>query len=71
MEDKADAAAEKFHSTARQAAGIAQKAQVKQLLIGHYSARYKDTDALLKEAKEIFPETILAQDDKIIEIQTN
>ena len=50
------------HSTAQQAASIAKKAGVKKLLIGHFSNRYKDLDILLKEAREIFPETFLAED---------
>ena len=53
-------AKETFHSSAMQAAEIAKKASVKQLLIGHYSARYNDTLPLLEEAKSIFPETIAA-----------
>lgn len=57
-EDKVRAK-ETFHSTARQAAEIAQKANVKRLLIGHYSARYEDTTFLQQEAAEIFPNTIL------------
>ena len=52
-------AKETFHSTARQAAEIAYKAQVKRLVIGHYSARYEDMAPLKKEADKIFPGTIL------------
>lgn len=51
-----------FHSTTKQAALIAQKADVKQLMIGHYSARYKQPEELRKEAEEIFPNTILANE---------
>lgn len=51
---------ETFHSTAREAATIAQMAQVKRLLLGHFSARYKDLSPLLEEACEIFPHTDLA-----------
>lgn len=58
---QADARA-KFHSTAREAATIAHKAGVKKLLIGHYSARYKELDGLLQEAREVFPATELATD---------
>ncbi len=50
------------HSTAQQAASIAKKAGVKKLLIGHFSNRYKDVSLLLREAKEVFPETYLAED---------
>lgn len=61
-EDAAPRAKETFHSTARQAATIAKKASVKQLMIGHFSARYEDDSLLLKEAQSIFPKTILAKE---------
>lgn len=66
-QDKQADARAKFHSTAREAAMIAAKAGVKKLLIGHYSARYKELDVLLNEAREIFPETYLAQDGLSVE----
>jgi len=56
------------HSTASQAAQIALKAEVKQLCIGHYSGRIKDENALLKEATDIFPNTILAKEKMIVEV---
>lgn len=49
-----------FHSTALQAATIAKDAEVKQLVIGHFSARYEDESVLLREAQSVFPNTILA-----------
>ena len=55
-------AKETGHSSARQAAMIAAQANVKKLIIGHFSARYPDTGVLLKEAREIFPETIVAKE---------
>lgn len=59
--DAESALAEKYgHSTARQAATCARDANARQLLIGHYSARYEDEQILLKEAKEVFENTILA-----------
>ena len=61
-------AKETFHTTAPQAAEIAKAAQVKKLVIGHYSARYEDESLLLKEASEIFPQTILAQENLKIEL---
>lgn len=61
-------AKETFHSTARQAADIALKAGVKQLVIGHYSARYEDLEELHREAKEIFPETILGAEGMVLPI---
>ncbi len=52
-----------FHSTALQAATIARDADVKQLVIGHFSARYEDEDVLLKEAQSVFSNTILATEN--------
>ena len=49
-----------MHSTAHEAALIAQAAEAKKLIIGHYSARIKDEHLLLEEAKEVFENTILA-----------
>ena len=68
MEDKADDAHAKFHSTGREAATIALKADVRKLVIGHYSARYKEVESLLAEAKQVFPNTILGQDGMRIEL---
>lgn len=53
-------AKETFHTTALQAGMVAKKAEVKQLMIGHYSARYKDLQPLLDEAKSVFENTVLA-----------
>ncbi len=53
---------ETLHSSALQAATIAQKAEVKQLIIGHYSARHNNINHFLKEAKTIFPNTYAATD---------
>ncbi len=55
-------AKETFHSSARQAALIAQQAQVKKLVIGHFSARYPEESILLQEARAIFPDTIAAEE---------
>lgn len=49
-----------MHSTAHQAATMALKAHVGQLMIGHYSSREDDHNVFLEEAKEVFPNTILA-----------
>ncbi len=60
MNDKLERAAETYHSTAEQAALIARKAGVKRLIIGHFSARYKNLYPLLEEAKAVYPDTTLA-----------
>lgn len=46
-----------FHSTGEEAATAAQRAEVGKLIIGHFSARYKDHSIILKEAKAIFQNT--------------
>ncbi len=68
MQEKAEAAAEKFHSTAEEAATIAKKAGVKKLLIGHYSTRYDNLNDILEEATAVFPETMAAVDGKTYEV---
>lgn len=55
-------AIETMHSTALHAAQIAHKAEVKKLLIGHFSARYKELTPLLNEATAQFPNTYLAKE---------
>ncbi len=50
------------HMTAEQAAMLAKKAKVKQLILTHISQRYKTSQPLLREAKKIFPNTIVAKD---------
>jgi ribonuclease Z len=68
MDKMAKSAADKMHSTTVEAATLALKAGVRRLMIGHYSARYDDLAPLLAEAQAIFPETILAEDGKIVMI---
>ncbi|KPK32237.1 MAG: ribonuclease Z [Chlamydiae bacterium SM23_39] len=53
-----------MHMTAKQAAEIALEAQVDTLILTHFSARYLDMEAFEKEAKKIFPNTIIAEDFK-------
>ena len=60
--EHAQLAGETGHSTASQAAGVASEAGVNRLLIGHFSARYKEVDGLLDEARAIFPGTIAGED---------
>lgn len=62
-------AADTFHSTTKQAALIAKKANAKQLLIGHFSSKYENLQGLLTEAKEIFPDTLLAIEGRVVEIE--
>jgi ribonuclease Z len=58
--DEAAKAIQTKHSTAAQAATIAKLAGVQKLLLGHFSARYKDPIPLLEEALPVFSNTRLA-----------
>jgi ribonuclease Z len=60
----------KLHSTASQAAKIAKMANAKELLLGHYSGRFKDPSILLTEAKEIFPDTLLSKEGQTYLIES-
>lgn len=71
MENQRKRAVETAHSTAKDAANIAKKANVKRLLLGHFSARYTDIFPLLQEAREIFPNTLTADDTKIYWVDSN
>ena len=57
------------HSTAEQAAMVAQAAGAKTLLIGHYSSKYNDETVLLDEAKVIFPNTRLTDEGMVIAVE--
>ena len=56
-----------LHSTAKEAATIALKSNVKQLILGHYSTRYESIEMFKQEAETIFPEVLLADDGKNFE----
>lgn len=58
----------RYHSTARQAADIAQRAGVKKLLLGHFSSKYPDTAVFREEAREIFPNAFIAEEGVTYEI---
>jgi ribonuclease Z len=47
---------------------VAKKAQVKKLCIGHFSARIYDEESLLKEAKDVFQNTVLANEGLRIDL---
>ncbi|MDA3835585.1 MAG: ribonuclease Z [Spirochaetales bacterium] len=66
--DREDLALRTGHSTAGQAANIARDAGVGRLVIGHFSARYRDVAPLVEEAREIFSNTIPAQEGSVITI---
>ena len=55
-----------YHSTGEDAARIALKGNVNKLIIGHFSARYKDHSQILKEAQAIFPNTEAISEGQVI-----
>ena len=62
-------AKERGHATAAQAAKTALKAEAGNLLIGHFSSRYKEPTILLDEAQKIFPRTQIAEEGKTFVIE--
>lgn len=58
----------RFHSTARQAAEMAKMANAKQLLLGHYSSKYKDLEPFREEAAEVFPNVVATIEGAAYEI---
>lgn len=66
--DEHTKAVETQHSTAAQAAEIARKAEAGKLLIGHFSARYKELEPLLEEAAAVFQPVALATEGSVFQI---
>ncbi len=64
LHDMVDRAKETFHTTSLEAAQVAQAVGAKKLLLGHYSARYKDLQPLLDESSAVFPRTALSEEGK-------
>lgn len=65
LEEHRDLADKHYHLTAKQAATIAKEAQVETLILTHFSARYLNVQDFEKEAREVFPNTLAAEDLKI------
>lgn len=70
LHDRLQRAQETFHTTALQAGQIAKLANVKNLMIGHYSARYLDLEPLLLEAKKMHLETYLALEGEVFQLNS-
>jgi len=68
LESEAEMAAQFGHLTARQAADLALKSDVKQLILTHLSRRYRERD-ILAEAQAVFPQTIVARDFDVFTIK--
>jgi ribonuclease Z len=68
-DDEAERAVETGHSTAREAATMAKNANVRRLLLTHFSARYsRDPGELVTQAQSVFPATVAARDGLEIEV---
>ncbi len=67
-EELKEKAKEYMHLTAKEAALIAKQAKVNKLILTHFSQRYKDSKEILKEAKKIFKNTIIANDFMTIKL---
>src|SRR5688500_5319706 len=68
-DDEAPLALETGHATAREAADVAARAGVRQLVLTHLSARYSvNTADLALQAREVFPNTVIARDGMEIEV---
>ena len=68
LDELAEHAVISTHTTAKQAAEVAQAAEVKQLVIGHFSPRYGNLKPLLEEASAIFPNTALAEEGRVFAV---
>ena len=68
-DEEAERAVETGHSTAREAAQVAREAGVGTLLLTHFSARYsRDAGDLGREAREVFPATVVGKDGFEVEV---
>lgn len=71
LESEAHLATRTMHTTASQAAQIAQLAHAKNLILGHYSTRYSSIKAFKTEAESIFQNVYLADDGRVFELDAN
>lgn len=69
LDNLVDKAHDRYHTTAKEAAIFATEANVKQLIIGHFSGKYKDLEGHLKEARSIFPNSDLAEQERVFEFK--
>jgi len=67
LENEKELAQKTMHSTAKQAAELAKQANVKKLVLGHFSSRYKDENEFINEARTIFHNVDIAKEGKVFE----
>lgn len=70
LQSEAELAKKTLHSTAQEAATIALKANVKQLILGHYSTRYEHISLFKEEAQTIFDNVELSDDGRTFEFDS-
>ncbi|WP_461442538.1 ribonuclease Z [Maribacter sp.] len=68
LDSEAHLAKKTRHTTAKEAASIAQAARVGTLILGHYSTRYRSIEPFKEEARTIFESVLLADDGKVFEL---
>jgi ribonuclease Z len=61
-------AKENKHSTSREAATFAKQARVKELILTHFSARYRSASPLVRQAREVFPHSLAARDGMVYDV---
>lgn len=69
-DDHLEDAKRNMHSTSREGAELTKKARAKQLILTHFSARYKDVGELVKQAREVFPNTLAASDNMVYDVSS-
>jgi ribonuclease Z len=67
-DELADRARESYHSTPSEAADFARRAGVRLLVLFHISPRHEDASQLLEQARKIFPNTVIAEDLREVEV---
>lgn len=61
LQDQLERAVQRYHSTTIQAGNLASKAEVKRLIIGHFSSKYEDLTPFEQECRTVFPQTEIAE----------
>ena len=69
LHDDEERALQTFHTTTKQAAEVAKHLNAQQLIIGHFSAKYKNLDPLLQEAETVFENSALALEGEKFKIE--
>ncbi len=68
LESEAERAKATFHSTAKQAATVAQRSGAKRLILGHFSSRYANDEDFKKEAETVFKTVTLANEGSVFTV---